>query len=318
MAGQSVILEEEIDENFEPSREEVLEYAKWLGMKLPQDEELLWIARDGLKAPYQNTGSRGSEPKPPHDLMLHLWSFLMALSLLRKLYFTFPLSPSLLLSIPPPSTPLIREVEACPAPVFFPSAPPPLLGSDSLMVSPLLSLPCPSLFRQDNPPPSLPLSLSGFGAPSTSPCSSRKHSPPSSIHRQSQSPEKKQPRWHGMSLSDGIPRQWQSVREAPSEAILRLLHLRSFPRLSPPPRILCTFRENVADLHIPPHCSSVRPFPVTTCANCGAAPSRAHAKHFPPEEDAGSGPHIPAQQLSRAVARLIPLAGFSAAPPPSL
>uniref|UniRef100_A0A061RCM2 Centrosomal protein CEP164 n=1 Tax=Tetraselmis sp. GSL018 TaxID=582737 RepID=A0A061RCM2_9CHLO len=51
MAGQSVILEEEIDENFEPSREEVLEYAKWLGMKLPQDEELLWIARDGLKAP---------------------------------------------------------------------------------------------------------------------------------------------------------------------------------------------------------------------------------------------------------------------------
>eukprot|EP00897_Mesotaenium_endlicherianum_P006287 jgi/Mesen1/5687/ME000288S04902 len=47
----SVILEEEIDENYEPTQEDILEYAKWLGMELPAETELLWIAREGLKAP---------------------------------------------------------------------------------------------------------------------------------------------------------------------------------------------------------------------------------------------------------------------------
>ena len=49
--SDSVILEEEIDENYEPTREEVEDYAEWLGMKLPEDEEFLYIAREGLKAP---------------------------------------------------------------------------------------------------------------------------------------------------------------------------------------------------------------------------------------------------------------------------
>ena len=48
---EQVILEEEIDPNYEPSREEIEEYAAWLGMDLVKDEELFWIAKEGLKAP---------------------------------------------------------------------------------------------------------------------------------------------------------------------------------------------------------------------------------------------------------------------------
>eukprot|EP00873_Tetraselmis_striata_P036940 jgi/Tetstr1/457204/TSEL_043852.t1 len=49
--GESIILEEEIDENFEPSDAEIAEYAKWLGMDMDKETELMWIAREGLKAP---------------------------------------------------------------------------------------------------------------------------------------------------------------------------------------------------------------------------------------------------------------------------
>lgn len=47
----SIILEEEIDPNYVPSEAEVVEYAKWLGMDLEKDQDLYWIAREGLKAP---------------------------------------------------------------------------------------------------------------------------------------------------------------------------------------------------------------------------------------------------------------------------
>ncbi len=47
----SIVLEEEIDPNYVPSEDEVVEYAKWLGMDLDQDEDLFWIAREGLMAP---------------------------------------------------------------------------------------------------------------------------------------------------------------------------------------------------------------------------------------------------------------------------
>jgi hypothetical protein len=30
---------------------EILEYAKWLGMDANKEKELLWLAREGLKAP---------------------------------------------------------------------------------------------------------------------------------------------------------------------------------------------------------------------------------------------------------------------------
>ena len=55
--GDSIILEEEIDPNYEPTQDEVIEYAKWLGMDLEADKSLLWIAREGLKAPCQKTGN---------------------------------------------------------------------------------------------------------------------------------------------------------------------------------------------------------------------------------------------------------------------
>ena len=47
----SVVLEEEIDPNYVPSEAEVLEYARWLGMDLSKDDDLFWIAREGLMAP---------------------------------------------------------------------------------------------------------------------------------------------------------------------------------------------------------------------------------------------------------------------------
>ncbi|CAD7966158.1 unnamed protein product [Amoebophrya sp. A25] len=52
--NNNLVLEEEMDENYEPTEEEIAEYAEWLGMVLPQDKELLWIAKEGLKAPLPN------------------------------------------------------------------------------------------------------------------------------------------------------------------------------------------------------------------------------------------------------------------------
>ncbi|KAG5484488.1 hypothetical protein LSCM1_07859 [Leishmania martiniquensis] len=47
----SVVLEVQPDTSYEPSEAEMVEYGKWLGMQLPDDMPLLWIAREGLKAP---------------------------------------------------------------------------------------------------------------------------------------------------------------------------------------------------------------------------------------------------------------------------
>lgn len=49
--ADSIVLEEEIDPNYVPSENEVIEYAKWLGMDLEKDLDLFWIAREGLMAP---------------------------------------------------------------------------------------------------------------------------------------------------------------------------------------------------------------------------------------------------------------------------
>lgn len=63
------MLEEEVDKDYEPTELEVFEYAQWLGMDVEQErvrsgstdtfdgksascaQDLLWIAREGLKAP---------------------------------------------------------------------------------------------------------------------------------------------------------------------------------------------------------------------------------------------------------------------------
>jgi hypothetical protein len=47
----SIVLEEEIDPNYVPTESEVVEYAKWLGMDLDKDQDLFWVAKEGLMAP---------------------------------------------------------------------------------------------------------------------------------------------------------------------------------------------------------------------------------------------------------------------------
>jgi len=46
-----VILNEELDENYEPTEQEILEYAQWLGIDVEKERDFFWIARQGLKAP---------------------------------------------------------------------------------------------------------------------------------------------------------------------------------------------------------------------------------------------------------------------------
>ena len=52
-SGVSTVLEEEIDSDYmyEPTQAEIAEYATWLGMDVATDAHLLWVAREGLKAP---------------------------------------------------------------------------------------------------------------------------------------------------------------------------------------------------------------------------------------------------------------------------
>ncbi|GIL78355.1 hypothetical protein Vretimale_7702 [Volvox reticuliferus] len=51
MPDGQVVLEEEIDENYEPTEQEIHEYAQWLGIDTETEKELFWIAREGLKSP---------------------------------------------------------------------------------------------------------------------------------------------------------------------------------------------------------------------------------------------------------------------------
>lgn len=72
---ESVVLEEELPDNYEPTQEEILEYAKWLGMDLEDDKDLFWIAREGLKAPLPEnwkpckTAEDEVPPTPPPSLL---------------------------------------------------------------------------------------------------------------------------------------------------------------------------------------------------------------------------------------------------------
>lgn len=47
----SMVLDDHHDDTYEPTEAEIKEYGEWLGMQLPEDEELIWIAREGLRAP---------------------------------------------------------------------------------------------------------------------------------------------------------------------------------------------------------------------------------------------------------------------------
>ena len=39
-----------------PTEDEIVEYAKWLGMDLEKDKDLLWVAKEGLMAPLARNG----------------------------------------------------------------------------------------------------------------------------------------------------------------------------------------------------------------------------------------------------------------------
>ena len=49
--GGRVTYTDRFDQNYEPTREEILEYADFLGINLETEEHLLWIAKESLKAP---------------------------------------------------------------------------------------------------------------------------------------------------------------------------------------------------------------------------------------------------------------------------
>ena len=45
------IMQEELDEEYEPTMLEIEDYAKYLGMDIKEDRDLFYIAKEGLKAP---------------------------------------------------------------------------------------------------------------------------------------------------------------------------------------------------------------------------------------------------------------------------
>eukprot|EP00924_Labyrinthula_sp_SR-Ha-C_P003402 snap_masked-scaffold_15-processed-gene-8.43-mRNA-1 protein AED:0.34 eAED:0.34 QI:0/-1/0/1/-1/1/1/0/316 len=47
----SEILEEDLDADYVPTNSEVLDYARWIGIDPEEDEEYMWIAQEGLRAP---------------------------------------------------------------------------------------------------------------------------------------------------------------------------------------------------------------------------------------------------------------------------
>ncbi|KAL0972763.1 hypothetical protein UPYG_G00194470 [Umbra pygmaea] len=49
--GDQLILEEDYDENYIPSEQEIYEYAREIGIDPDQEPELLWLAREGIVAP---------------------------------------------------------------------------------------------------------------------------------------------------------------------------------------------------------------------------------------------------------------------------
>jgi centrosomal protein CEP164 len=50
-AEESIVVSEQIDDQYEPTPAEVLEYGDWLGMDREGHGHLMWIAREALKAP---------------------------------------------------------------------------------------------------------------------------------------------------------------------------------------------------------------------------------------------------------------------------
>ncbi|XP_071843153.1 centrosomal protein of 164 kDa-like [Apostichopus japonicus] len=54
MVGNQLVLEEDYDENYQPNEEDNLEYAQVVGINPDIEQELMWIAREGINAPLPN------------------------------------------------------------------------------------------------------------------------------------------------------------------------------------------------------------------------------------------------------------------------
>jgi len=52
--AQVIVLEERPNGEFEPTEEEIRNYAEWLGLDLEGDTDLIDLAKEGLKAPLEN------------------------------------------------------------------------------------------------------------------------------------------------------------------------------------------------------------------------------------------------------------------------
>ncbi|XP_063060945.1 centrosomal protein of 164 kDa-like [Engraulis encrasicolus] len=67
--GDQLILEEEYDENYIPSEQEIQEYAREIGIDPDKEPELLWLAREGIVAPLP------AEWKPCQDVTGDIYYF---------------------------------------------------------------------------------------------------------------------------------------------------------------------------------------------------------------------------------------------------
>lgn len=48
--GDQLILEEAFDDTYEPTEQEITEYAAVIGIEPARDGDLMWIAREGIRA----------------------------------------------------------------------------------------------------------------------------------------------------------------------------------------------------------------------------------------------------------------------------
>ncbi|KAG7479546.1 centrosomal protein of 164 kDa isoform X2 [Solea senegalensis] len=69
LIGDQLILEEDYDENYAPSEQEIQEYAREIGIDPDREPELLWLAREGIVAPLP------PEWKPCQDVTGEIYYF---------------------------------------------------------------------------------------------------------------------------------------------------------------------------------------------------------------------------------------------------
>ncbi|TPX32244.1 hypothetical protein SeMB42_g07641 [Synchytrium endobioticum] len=123
----SLILDEEYDEAYEPTPEEILEYAQFLGMDGETDKDLFWIARESLKAPLPENW----KPCSTDDGTIYYFNFVTGESLwdhpcdehYRKLYETEKAKKTVTSLQDAKSTP-VSESESKSAPDLSNSSPP--------------------------------------------------------------------------------------------------------------------------------------------------------------------------------------------------